>query len=161
MSCDFICLSCELFWEHMNKYSHTPGRVPTTDPRLVCQTEGCIGHTFRMGDPQTATSLDASPRLLVSLIPPPLKGVWWLRCRKLSGQNLKVLMTSQNLPNMGDVDWPDQMERLVWVVTTTFVKIEVIVTLRGRIPQHMYICVIYICVHIGCEDQKTILGVIP
>lgn len=148
----------------MNKYyPHIPGRVPTTDPRLVCQTAGCIGHTYRMGDPQTATSLDASPWLLVSLIPPPPKGMWWAGCRKLSGQNLKVLMISQSLPNLGDIDWPDQMERLVWAVTTTSVKIEVIVTLREQhSTTYVHVCYLYVCtyMHIGCEDQKTILSVI-
>lgn len=133
----------------MNKYyPHIPGRVPTTDPRLVCQTAGCIGHTYRMGDPQTATSLDASPWLLVSLIPPPPKGMWWAGCRKLSGQNLKVLMISQSLPNLGDIDWPDQMERLVWAVTTTSVKIEVIVTLREQhSTTYVHMCYLYIYAH--------------
>lgn len=133
----------------MNKYyPHNPGRVPTTDPRLVCQTAGCIGHTYRMGDPQTATSLDASPWLLVSLIPPPPKGMWWAGCRKLSGQNLKVLMISQSLPNLGDIDWPDQMERLVWAVTTTSVKIEVIVMLREQhSTTYVHVCYLYIYAH--------------
>lgn len=102
VSCDFLCCHVSFSWGDMNKYyPHIPGRVPTTDPRLVCQTAGCIGHTYRMGDPQTATSLDASPWPLVSLIPPPPKGMWWVGCRKLSGQNLKVLMISQSLPNLG------------------------------------------------------------
>lgn len=133
----------------MNKYyPHIPGRVPTTDPKLVCQTAGCIGHTYRMGDPQTATSLDASPWLLVSLIPPPPKGMWWAGCRKLSGQNLKVLMISQSLPNLGDIDWPDQMERLVWAVTTTSVKIEVIVMLREQhSTTYVHMCYLYIYAH--------------
>lgn len=133
----------------MNKYyPHIPGRLPTTDPRLVCQTAGCIGHTYRMGDPQTATSLDASPWLLVSLIPPPPKGMWWAGCRKLSGQNLKVLVISQSLPNLGDIDWPDQMERLVWAVTTTSVKIEVIVTLREQhSTTYVHVCYLYIYAH--------------
>lgn len=114
-----------------------------------------------MGDPQTATSLDASPWLLVSLIPPPPKGMWWAGCRKLSGQNLKVLMISQSLPNLWNIDWPDQMERLVWAVTTTSVKIEVIVTLREQhSTTYVHMCYLYIYMHIGCEDQKTILSVI-
>lgn len=70
-------------------------------------------------------------------------------------------MISQSLPNLWDIDWPDQMKRLVWAVTTTSVKIEVIVTLREQhSTTYVHMCYLYIYMHIGCEDQKTILSVI-